>query len=192
MAGLVKLRKIIKMIRIRKKAAADLEKANTRFRERSSGEIPFGAKAMMEDPDVNGVWNSRASTPLQSPVLEPRRASPSRNPFSRSRRNSSVSSLSHLSLCNDKTSGQPADDEAASPGNLDGTPNSTMPLFGRKSLDTPWQHNVAAHHAPNGPFPRRRSVTIRATSAQDIVANSSAKGKSMLWLTLTSGVYSNL
>lgn len=177
MAALVKLRKVIKISRMRKKAAADLETANTRHRGRSSDEIPFGAKAMLEDPDVEGVWNSRASTPLQSPVLEPRRSSPSRNPFSRSRRNSSVSSLSHLSLRDGKVSDQNTKKVCNSPGNLDGTPTGTTPLFSRNSFDTPWQYKVPVPYAQNGTFPRRRSVTIRAMSAQDIIADESTQGK---------------
>lgn len=180
MAGLVKLRKMIKISKIDKKAAIDLERANTRLRGRSSDEIPFGAKAMLEDPDVEGVWNSRASTPLQSPVLEPRRSSPSRNPFSRSRRNSSVSSASHLSIPDDNHVSQPKETEKISPGNLDGTSGGTPLVFGRNSVDTPWQYKVPVPYAQNGTFPRRRSVTIRATSAQDVSADGSTDRKCRL------------
>lgn len=185
MAALVKLRKIIKISRIRKRAAADLEKANTRLHGRSSEEIPFGAKAMLEDADVEGVWNSRASTPLQSPVLEPRRSSPSRNPFSRSRRNSSLSSLSHLSLRDDKPAHPSIDVGNLQPGSLDGTSTATTHLFSQNSFDTPQQHGAPVVHSQNGTFPRRRSVTIRATLAQNSGAVGTSPGEwhEVLWYT---------
>jgi hypothetical protein len=185
MAGLVKLRKMVKIRNLDKKAVivADPETAGIRLRGRSSDEIPFGAKAMLEDPDVEGVWNSRASTPLQSPVLEPRKSSPSRNPFSRSRRNSSISSLSQLNSPDSNNPNQPIESENIPPSNLDGTPTSTVPLFSRNSSDTPWQYKVPTPYAHNETFPRRRSVTIRATPKQDTVAEKDTKCK---WETIWS------
>lgn len=160
-----------------RKAVTDPETAGIRLRGRSSDEIPFGAKAMLEDPDVEGVWNSRASTPLQSPVLEPRKSSPSRNPFSRSRRNSSISSLSHLNLPDGESPNRPAESDSIPPSNLDGTPTSTAPLFSHNSFDTSWQYNVPAPYAHNETFPRRRSVTIRATTKPETVAERNTQCK---------------
>lgn len=176
MAGLVKLRKMVKTRTLDQKTVADPEIAGIRLRGRSSDEIPFGAKAMLEDPDVEGVWNSRASTPLQSPVLEPRRSSPSRNPFSRSRRNSSISSLSQLNAPDNNNPNHLTEPENLPPSNLDGTPTSTAPLFSRNSSDTPWQYKVPTPYA-HETFPRRRSVTIRATSKQDSIAEKTAQCK---------------
>lgn len=166
MAGLVKLRKMIKIRRLRRRATVDLETASIHIRGRLSDEMPFGAKAMMEDPDVEGVWNSRASTPLQSPVLEPRGSSPSRNPFSRSRRNSSVSSLCHLNSHDDRVSRPSIEPEKILPSNLDGTTTSASPLLNRTPVDTPQQFKLPMVDIQGRTFPRRRSVTIRATSAQ--------------------------
>lgn len=144
----------------------DVEKAEVRERIRSSDEIPFGAKAMLEDPDIEGVWNSRASTPLQSPILAPRSSSHSRlslNRFSKSRRNSSVSSLSQLDQPQKSPSNASA--EAVSPFQKEpiGASSSAMPMPNRNSQDTPWQYHVPVPYAQNQAMPRRRSVTIRAT-----------------------------
>jgi len=147
---------------------------------RSSDEIPFGAKAMLEDPDIEGVWNSRASTPLQSPILAPRSSSHSRlslNPFSKSRRNSSVSSLSHLDLPQRSPSNASA--EAVSPFQKEptGVSSSTMPMLSRNSQDTPWQYQVPMPYAQNQAMPRRRSVTIRATPKGDASAAGVIQGE---------------
>ena len=158
-----------------------------RLRIRSSDEIPFGAKAMLEDPDVEGVWNSRASTPLQSPVLAPRSSSHSRlslNPFSRSRRNSSVSSLSHSDLPRRTPSDASAEAESQCPKEPTGVSTSSMPMPSRNSQDTPWQCQVPKPYAQNQTMPRRRSVTIRSTPKEDAPAARTALGE-LKWSPLT-------
>lgn len=153
----------------RKSAAGDPEMAVVRIRGRSSDEIPFGAKAMLHDPDVEGVWNSRASTPLQSPVIRPRRSSSSHNPFSRSRRNSSASSSSSRFALPESNVGQPVGtDFATAPGNLDGTFSSMDPAFEHDFPNTICESSALVKSYDREPAPRRRSVTIRAASKQDI------------------------
>ena len=165
LGAIVKLQKFLKIRRLSKIPGCDVERAEMRERARSSDEIPFGAKAMLEDPDIEGVWNSRASTPLQSPVLAPQSSSPSRqslNPFSRSRRNSSVSSFGHL--------GSPT-----TPGNLsvptsqveevESSANTTTVLdshFGIFSNQKPT--SISSAPSESTVMPRRRSVTIRAAT----------------------------
>ncbi|KAK5956528.1 hypothetical protein OHC33_002013 [Knufia fluminis] len=177
-AGLAKLHKHLKIKNLTKAGDADVERAEIRQRIRSSDEIPFGAKAMLEDPDIEGVWNSRASTPLQSPVLAPRSSSHSRlslNPFSRSRRNSSVSSLSQLDLPQRSPSNASAETVSPSPKEPTGASSSTVPMLSRNSQDTPWQYQVHMPYAQDQLMPRRRSVTIRATSRGGATAGETAQ-----------------
>lgn len=78
-----------------------MERGQASHITRTSDEVPFGTKAMLEDPDVNGVWNTRTSTPLQSPRLRGKSHSPSLSSikmFSKSPRNSSTSSVCQISL----------------------------------------------------------------------------------------------
>ncbi len=166
MAGLVKLHKHFKIEKLTMARQADVERAEIRQRARSSDEIPFGAKAMLEDPDIEGVWNSRASTPLQSPVLAPRSSSHSRlslNPFSKSRQDSSVSSFSHLDLPQRSPSNASVEALSPLPKEPAGASSSTMPAPSINSHDTPWQYQASMPFSQNQPMPRRRSVTIRAT-----------------------------
>ena len=67
---------------------------------RTSEEIPFGVKAIEQGYEVEGVWNSRATTPLHSPALSSRGSSPARsaNKLRKSNRESSVSSISILDM----------------------------------------------------------------------------------------------
>lgn len=136
---------------------------------------------MYEDPDIEGVWNSRASTPLQSPVIEPRRSSPSRNPFSRSRRNSSISSLSHLNL-QDSSPGQPTTPAPVPPpGNFNGTATTGASPLVQASPSVPLCSTISVPHSLTGNFPRQRSVTIRATSKQDAMAEGLLQSKWNVW-----------
>jgi len=179
-AGLAKLHKYLNIEKLTKAQNVDVERAQTRQRIRSSDEIPFGAKAMLEDPDIEGVWNSRASTPLQSPILAPRSSSHSRlslNPFSRSRRNSSVSSLSHLDLPQRSPSNASAEAISACPREPPGASSSALPAPSRNSQDMPWQYQVPMPYAQDQPMPRRRSVTIRATPREDVLAGRTTHGK---------------
>ncbi|KAK5104065.1 hypothetical protein LTS08_001949 [Lithohypha guttulata] len=176
LAGLVKLHKILKVRKLTKAQTGDIERAEVRERIRSSDEIPFGAKAMLEDPEIEGVWNSRASTPLQSPILAPRNFSPSRMSFnllSRSRRNSSISSSPSLSGqtpdtspgCRNSTSRK----ESCSQSDSDtaGTSISTALPSKSYSRDHPWQQQVPKSHSEGTIVPRRRSVTIRSALRPD-------------------------
>lgn len=139
-----------------KKRKADLERAEIRLRAQSLDGVPFGDKALNEEPEIEGVWNSRASTPLQSPVLGPRSSSPSRisiNMFSKSRRNSSISSLTNLTL-----------------------PETTRVLHTPPETDNSSVAAISTGSTAVAPNPRRRSVTIRAMSTQDLTSTSAKNG----------------
>lgn len=191
-ASLVKLHKALKFRRLSRVHSHDLEiaeSAEIQERVRSSDEIPFGARAMLEAPEIEGVWNSRASTPLQSPVLAPRRSSsPSRlslNLLSRSRRNSSVSSVPSLAHFTTPES---------SPNHNVGTPerwpSSTFEAphtgsTGRKStaigvvaVTRPAsQQSISLQQTEHSLLPRRRSVTIRSASKPEQSTTQSQPGK---------------
>lgn len=158
----------------------DLETAEAteiRARVRSSDEIPFGARAMLEEPEIEGVWNSRASTPLQSPILAPRgSSSPSRlslNLLSRSRRNSSVSSVPSLSHFTTPASSpnHNAHTPETWPMSTSEPPNTgstgrTSTAVGGVSIARPTssQYSGSSQQAEQPFLPRRRSVTIRSAS----------------------------
>jgi len=157
LAGLVKIRGIFTIQKLAETGRSDIEKAQIKQELRSSDEIAFGDKAMIEDPEVDGLWNSRASTPLQSPVLAPHGSGPSRlsfNLFSRSRRNSSVSSLTNLKL-----------------------PEPTTPPPAHGDHPSPLPTGISAASIVGTALPRRRSVTIRAFSTQDTVPSTSFYGE---------------
>ena len=66
----------------------------------SADEIPFGVKALEEEPAIEGVWNARTATPLHTPPGS-RGSSPRFGPskrWQRSQRGSSVSSISKLDI----------------------------------------------------------------------------------------------
>ncbi|EXJ85904.1 hypothetical protein A1O1_06273 [Capronia coronata CBS 617.96] len=61
----VKLRNWRKNIRLEKRAAEEeAERGEVALVGRSSDDIPFGIRALLEDSEVEGVWNSRNVTPL--------------------------------------------------------------------------------------------------------------------------------
>jgi hypothetical protein len=67
---------------------------------RTSEEIPFGIKALEEEPAIEGVWNARTATPLHTPPGS-RGSSPRLGPsrkWHRSKRSSSISSISRLDI----------------------------------------------------------------------------------------------
>jgi hypothetical protein len=80
-----------------------LEKAERGELEQSIGlseEIPFGIKALQEEPAIEGVWNARTATPLHTPPGS-RGSSPRMGPLSRwhrSKARSSASSISRLDI----------------------------------------------------------------------------------------------
>lgn len=49
----------------RKAAEAEAERGEINQSVRKSHDIPFGIRALLEDPEVEGVWNSRTNTPLR-------------------------------------------------------------------------------------------------------------------------------
>lgn len=173
------MHKIFRLRRITRSLERDIERLEVRQTIRSSDEIPFGARAMLEDPDVEGVWNSKASTPLQSPVLPSRNSSPSRfslNMFSRSRRNSSVSSIGSISsndnaLCISNgrqslqiSSTQPDATTSSAVNRRDSAPD-TMQTEGTRRATIDYT-----------PIPRRRSVTIRAAPKQEPLTANPTQG----------------
>ena len=163
-----------------KTRSTDVEKADSRQRVRSSDDIPFGSKAMLEDPDIEGVWNSQASTPLQSPILAPRSSSHTRmslNLFSRSRRNCSVSSLSHLDHPQRSPSDASVEAESPDPRYSSGASSCALLPQRKDSQDTPWEHQVSVSDIQSLPVPRRRSVTIRANSKSEVITRKIPHGK---------------
>lgn len=183
MAGLVKLQKFLKIRGLIKTQVGDIERVEIRERVRSSDEIPFGAKAMLEDPDIKGVWNSHASTPLQSPILAPRSSSSSRNSlnfFSRSRRNSSISSLSRFSSSEvDPQSPDHPDKSESIPISAStafATSNHILAASSREHLDTEFRSENPIPYQESSAMPRRRSVTIRASSVQNLPERKSLTG----------------
>lgn len=184
----MKLHKALKIRRLTKIHSTDLEAADTaeiQEKVRSSDEIPFGARAMLEEPEIEGVWNSRASTPLQSPILAPRRSSspsrPSFNLLSRSRRNSSVSSVPTLAHFTTPES---------SPNHNANTPplwplpafiannGSTSTGVGGVIIARPTsQHSTTSQQVEHSLMPRRRSVTIRSASKPEQITTRSQPGE---------------
>ena len=80
-------------------AAEIAERGEVTQTMRESAEIPFGIRAIEKGCEVEGVWNSKASTPLQtplgskaaSPIIRPRR-------LQKRRRSSSLASVSALAM----------------------------------------------------------------------------------------------
>ena len=80
-------------------AAEIVERGEVTQTMRESAEIPFGIRAIEKGCEVEGVWNSKASTPLQtpigskapSPIIRPRR-------LQKRRRSSSLASVSALDM----------------------------------------------------------------------------------------------
>lgn len=147
-------------------------------RMRDAQDTPFGVRAMMHDPDVDGVWNSRASTPLHSPILGPRNTSPSRNPFSRSRRSSSLSIIK-VNITDPKITPLVAASRIAQ---VDGAfslhrtcKSSTSPVTTPKRVvsESSWQSSTPTCAVTLDTTPRRRSVTIRATPPANVPPSSS-------------------
>lgn len=93
----VKLRRWIQDRRYEKKIASEqAERGEVTLVSQVSDEVPFGIRALIEDAEVEGVWNSRALTPLHQNEVPDHHSTPSGCPASASntRRNSSVSSTS--------------------------------------------------------------------------------------------------
>lgn len=91
----VKLRIWIQDRRYEKKMAAEqAERGEVTLVSQVSDEVPFGIRALIEDAEVEGVWNSRALTPLHQNEVSDYHLTPSGCPASASntRRNSLVSS----------------------------------------------------------------------------------------------------
>ena len=80
-------------------AAEIAERGEVTQTMRESAEIPFGIRAIEKGCEVEGVWNSKASTPLQtplgskapSPIIRPKR-------LQKGRRSSSLASVSALAM----------------------------------------------------------------------------------------------
>ncbi|EXJ85211.1 hypothetical protein A1O3_05886 [Capronia epimyces CBS 606.96] len=71
----VKLRNWRKNIKLERRAAEEeAERGEVTLVSRSSDDIPFGIRALLEDSEVEGVWNSRNVTPLNYDPVEHDRA----------------------------------------------------------------------------------------------------------------------
>ena len=70
--------------------------------ERASEDVPFGVRAIEAGDEVDGIWNSKAATPLQSPTpktfSEPSTSSLKRPKLQKVRKGESESSLSKFEL----------------------------------------------------------------------------------------------
>lgn len=75
-------------------AEEQIERGETTLVGRCSDDIPFGIRALTEDPEVEGVWNSRAVTALHRPAMQPSCASISLRSSGKTRKGSSASSTS--------------------------------------------------------------------------------------------------
>ncbi|KAK4939628.1 hypothetical protein LTR10_020128 [Elasticomyces elasticus] len=75
-------------------AEEQLERGETTLASRLSEDIPFGIRALTEDAEVEGLWNSRAVTSLHHNFIQPRRSSTSLRRSSQPRKDSLISSTS--------------------------------------------------------------------------------------------------
>ena len=97
----VKFRNARKIRKLEIRAAADMAERGEII-ERASEEVPFGIRAIEAGDEVDGIWNSKAATPLQVPspksFSEP--STPSLKPpkLQISRKGGSESSLSKFEL----------------------------------------------------------------------------------------------
>jgi len=74
-------------------AEARAERGEMILAGRTSDDIPFGIRALAEDPDVEGVWNSRTHTPLHGHTPQPGRPVASLHPASQPKRDPPASSI---------------------------------------------------------------------------------------------------
>jgi hypothetical protein len=74
-------------------AEARAERGEMILAGRTSDDIPFGIRALAEDPDVEGVWNSRTHTPLHCHTPQPGRSVASLRPAGQPKRDPSASSI---------------------------------------------------------------------------------------------------
>ena len=93
-----KLRRLKKLRAVQEAERA--ERGEMEETVRTSDDVPFGVRAIEQGCEVEGVWNSRATTPLHSPAISSRGSSPGRsmNKLRKTNRDSSVSSISVLDM----------------------------------------------------------------------------------------------
>lgn len=100
-ATIVYIRDNMKTQMLHEKAQQERAELGDVTQTRVSDEIPFGLRAMEEEPEVEGVWNSRTCTPLHLPIgreMQPT-LRPASIPMTAHQRNtSSLSSVSHLDI----------------------------------------------------------------------------------------------
>jgi len=94
-ASCVKLRNWRRDIRLEKVAEEEqIERGEVTLAGRLSADIPFGIRALAEDPEVEGVWNPRAVTALHYNSAQSGHSNTSLRPSKRSRKDPSTSSTS--------------------------------------------------------------------------------------------------
>jgi hypothetical protein len=97
----VKFHKARSIRKLEIRAAADLAERGE-ITERASEEVPFGIRAIEAGAEVDGIWNSRAATPLLAPsaksVSEPSTPTMKPQKLQKARKFGSDSSLSGLEL----------------------------------------------------------------------------------------------
>lgn len=54
----------------RRAAEEEAERGQVGLMSRSSDDIPFGIRALLENSEVEGVWDSRKATPLHYPPAQ--------------------------------------------------------------------------------------------------------------------------
>ncbi|KPI43859.1 uncharacterized protein AB675_6441 [Cyphellophora attinorum] len=153
-AGVVKVMKWRKMLRLEKATSAQAERGEMTTSVGVLVGRPFGVRALDEDSSIEGVWNAHTSTPLHgpsrnsSPLLQPLRKS------KRPKRDISTSSIPTIDL------GEPSSAQA------------TVPMAPRPPHDEPAE-SPEAHPARrkktnsitinySGPSSRARSAAVGA------------------------------
>ncbi len=101
LASAMKFRNWRKVLRFERWTAIEqVERGETIQRIQLNKDIPFGIKALEEEPAIEGVWNARTVTPLHTPPGS-RGSSPRLGPsrlWLKDKRGSSVSSISGLDM----------------------------------------------------------------------------------------------
>lgn len=89
--------------------AADVAEKGGFVTSEIPSDILFGIRLMEEQPDIDGVWNSRKTTPLQTPLHGSRNSSPKLQPMrklQKSRRLSTSSSIFNMFVDHDRSPAQ--------------------------------------------------------------------------------------
>ncbi|KAK5465097.1 hypothetical protein LTS15_001660 [Exophiala xenobiotica] len=120
-------------------AEARAERGEMILAGRTSDDIPFGIRALAEDPDVEGVWNSRTHTPLHCHTPQPGCSVASLRPASQPKRDPSASSIEQAAATHN---------ELKSPNELEPLANSIAGLDGASTPRTRSKKFVINYQGP--------------------------------------------